>query len=345
MNTPNREAFLAQRRAGIGGSDIAALLGLSPWKTPLQLWMDKTGRSEENFAPDAVERMHWGTVLEDVVARHYADVRGVRVQRINQQLRHPECSIALANIDRAVLEEGKRARWDDATGRVLGARNVLECKTAHALAQNNAEWGEPGTDEVPQQYWMQCTWYLGITGLPFADLAVLFGGQRFVTYTIGFDQTLFDDMLTEAASWWQRYVVADMPPPATTEDDARRLWKSHTAGREVIVDSRVAAAVEDLHAIKAQIKDLEEREREARNIILPAFEDAEAITHMGRRLATFKQNKASNRTDWKEAAHDIKGWLLEQQIDGGVDAVRDIIDSNTAETEGARVLRLATVKE
>ena len=332
MGAPDRQEFLARRREGLGGSDVAAVLGLNPWKTTLQLWMDKTGRSEDTPDPDAQERMHWGNVLEDVVARHYADKHGVKVQRINQQLRHRECPIALANIDRAVLEQGKRARWDDAAGRVLGARNVLECKTAHALAQNSAEWGEPSTDEVPQHYWMQCTWYMGITGLPFTDLAVLFGGQRFVTYTIAFDQALFDDLLTAADDWWKRYVVADMPPPATTEDDARRLWKSHVAGRELIVDSRVAAAVEDLRAIKAQIKDLEEREQAAKNLILPAFEDAEAITHMGRRLATWKQNKASKKTDW-EAVAMASG------------AHPDCIAHHTREIEGSRVLRLAAIKE
>ena len=105
-----REDWLQARKAGIGGSDIAALLGLSKYKTPLQLWMDKTGRADENFDADSLERMHWGTVLEDVVARHYADQRGVKVQRINQILHHPAVAIAMANIDRAVVEPGSRAR-------------------------------------------------------------------------------------------------------------------------------------------------------------------------------------------------------------------------------------------
>lgn len=345
MNAPDHSEFLARRMAGIGGSDIAAVLGLSPYKTALQLWMEKTGRDTSEPDGAALERMHWGVVLEDVVARHYAEVRGVKIQRINQQLVHPECAIALANIDRAVLEEGKRARWDDKAGRVLGARNVLEVKTAHALAQSSAEWGEAGTDAVPQQYWTQCQWYMGITGLPFADLAVLFGGQKFVTYTIPFERELFDDLLAEAERWWRAHVVADLPPPATTEDDARRLWASHVAGRERIVDVTVAEAVDTLRAIKAEAKALEAREQAARDVICAAFGDAEAISYMGRKLATWKQNKASQRTDWKAAADQIKGWMIEREIEDGVDAVHDIIDSNTTETEGARVLRLATIKE
>jgi len=338
MNAPTREEFLKRRMAGIGGSDIAAILGLSPYKTGLQLWMEKTGRDTTEPDGAALERMHWGAALEDVVARHYSEVRGVKIQRINQQLVHSECPIALANIDRAVLEEGKCTRWDDKAGRVVGARNVLEVKTAHALAQNGAEWGEAGTDEVPQQYWTQCQWYMGITGLPFADVAVLFGGQKFVTYTIPFERALFDDMLAEADRWWKAHVAADLPPPATTEDDARRLWKSHVSGREKIVSATVAEAVERLEWVKREIADAEKRAQALRDVILPAFEDAEAITYMGRKLATFKQNKASQKTDWKTAFGEAASHLSPE-------VAARIRDQYTTETEGARVLRLATTKE
>lgn len=338
MNAPTREEFLARRRAGIGGSDIAALLGMSPYKTPLQLWMEKTGRDVTKPDADAQERMHWGVVLEDVVARHYAERCGVKVQRINAQLRYPSCPVAVMNADRFVLEPGKRARWDDEAGRVLGASKILEVKTAHALAQNSAEWGSAGTDEVPQHYWTQCTWYMGIAGIEVADLAVLFGGQRFVTYTIALDRTLFDDMVTEADAWWQRHIVADVPPPATTEDDARRLWQSHVAGREKIVCAIVADAVQQYSETKAQISALEKEAQELRDIITCEFEDAEAISYMGRKLATWKQNRASSKTDWRSAFEEAAASM-------NPEVAALIRDHHTTTTEGARVLRLAAMKE
>ncbi len=333
MNAPDRTEFLARRRSGIGGSDIAAVLGISPWTTPVQLWLDKTGRAPD-LPPDedAAERMHWGRVLEDVVARHFAESRDVRVQRINTLLRHPEVAIAIANIDRAVVEEGSRARWDDDAGRVLGASAVLECKTAHALARSSADWGEPGTDNVPAHYFAQCLWYGGIAGLPAAHLAVLFGGQKFVTYTIETNRELFDDMLAEAAAWWQKHVVADTAPDPQTEDEARRLWARHVAGRERIVDVTVAEAVDDLARIKAEIKTLEEREQQARDRITSAFGDAEAIGYMGRRLATWKANKDGQRTDWRAVAEALA-------------PPAELIAQHTITTPGARVLRLAISKE
>lgn len=331
-----REEWLAARKLGIGGSDIAALIGMSPYKTPLQLWMDKTGRAEEQFDDDSVERMHWGTVLEDVVARHYADQRGVKVQRINTMMRHPDIQIALANVDRVIVEEGTRARWDN--GLVKGARNVLECKTAHALARNSADWGTPGTDEVPQHYWLQCQWYLGITGLPFSDLAVLFGGQKFATYTIAADRKLFDDLLDEANGWWVKHIEGDTPPAATTEDDARRLWKSHIAGKEKIVDVLVADAVQQLAETKEAIAALEKDEQELRDVILADFGEAESISYMGKKLATWKQNKSSQKTDWKAVAES-----LSDKVDPEIFAL--VRDQHTATSEGARVLRLSKTKE
>jgi putative phage-type endonuclease len=335
MNAPTREQFLARRQAGIGGSDIAALLGLSKYKTPLQLWMEKTGRGVDEPDEAAQERMHWGVVLEDVVARHYARTRNAQVQRINAQMHHPAVKIAFTNIDRAITVPGRRARWDAELGRVQGAEGILECKTAHALAQNSTDWGDPGTEDVPQAYWMQCQWYLGITRLDVADLAVLFGGQRFVVYTIHRDQQIFDDMLAEADAWWQRHVVADLPPDPSGEDDARRLWKSHVAGRERIVDAQVATAVEDLVAVKEQIKALQDREQALRDAILPVFGDAEAITFAGRRLATWKANKASSKTDWKGLSS-----RLAAHVDPNLAA--DLTSMHTTTTEGARVLRLNT---
>lgn len=336
MNAPDRAAWLAERRTGIGGSDIAALLGLSPYKTQVELWLDKTGRAPD-IEPDAdqAERMHWGTVLEDIVARHYAGLRGVKIQRINTMLRHPAYPAALANIDRAVVTEGSRARWDEAAARVLGADRILEVKTAHALAQGSADWGEPGTDQVPQHYWMQCQWYLAITGLPFADLAVLFGGQKFSEYTIHADAGLQADLLAEAQGWWQRHVIEDMPPQPTTEADARQLWRAHKAGVEKIVDADVARAVAELQQIKAQIGNektegtLEWRMQKLRDVICAAFGEAEVITHAGRKLATWKANKPSQKTDWQAlvmslAPHD------------------SLLAQFTTETPGARVLRLSS---
>ena len=129
-------------------------------------------------------------------------------------------------------------------------------------------------------------------------------------------------------------MVADIPPEASSEDDARRLWRSHIAGKELIVDATVADAVQQLAEAKESISNLEKEAQALRDIILPAFGDAESISYMGQKLATWKQNKASSKTDWKATAMELAGHL-----DPEIFAL--VRDGHTTQTEGARVLRLS----
>jgi putative phage-type endonuclease len=336
MNAPDRTTWLAERRTGLGGSDIAAALGLSQYKTPYALWLDKTGRDTIAEPDDeARERMHWGTVLEDVVAREYMARTGTRVQRINATLRHPTHAWALANIDRAVTEPGRRATWSDGQARVIGASGILECKTAHAMALRGAEWGEPGTDQVPQSYYLQALWYMGITRVDRADIACLFGGQRFAVYPLAFDAAIFDDILNQAGEWWQRHVVADTPPPTVTEAETRQRWPRHAAGAARIVGPEIAQAVAELADVKRRIAELEEEEQALRDRVTVAFEDAESISNAGRVLATWKANKDSRKTDWKALS-------TEWGPPPGSPAAQADIERYTTTTPGARVLRLNT---
>jgi len=334
MNATDRTAWIAKRRKGIGGSDIAPMLGLSPYRSPYELWLDKTGRETATPDPMAAERMHFGNRFEALVAQEYAERTGRTVQRITKSLRHPRCAIALANIDRAIVAPGSRARWDDKTGRVLGATGILECKTAHALAVRGDEWGDAGTDQVPEAYWLQCQWYMGVASLSEADLAVLFGGQHFRVYTLAADAALFDDLLNAAGDWWQRYVIADTPPPVDTEADTRRRWPASRSGAQRIVGPDIAQACADMARLKANAEEIEAEVQKRRDLICAAFKDAESITHAGRTLATWKHNKPSAKTDWKGLAH-----FLHPVMPAGV------FEQFTATTPGARVLRLQLPKE
>jgi predicted phage-related endonuclease len=265
--------------------------------------------------------------VEDVVARHYAAQNGVTIQRINRTLQHPAYSIALANLDRAIVIPGSRARWSDKDQCIQGCSRLLEVKTAHAMAAKGKGWGEPGTDEVPEAYWLQCQWYMGIANVPLCDLAVLFGGQQYVEYCIPANPDMQHDLFATAQEWWQAHVVADTPPPPTTEDDARRLWASHKDGVCKIVDADVAKAVEQLTEIKADIKALQEVEQTLKNTILSTFGEAEAISHKGKKIASWKSNKDGTKTDWEAVAQEAG-------------APAEIVERHTRTTKGARVLRL-----
>lgn len=181
------------RKQGLGGSDIAVILGLSPWKTPLELYLEKTGELPE---PDlsANEAVHFGNVLEDVVADEYARRTGEKVRRNNQTLYHSTHPFLLGHLDREVV----------------GKRKVLEIKTASG--SQRSQWGEPETDQVPEYYLVQVAHYMALRDYDSADVAVLFDGREFVRYTVGRDPELEKMIIDAAVSFWRGNVLARVAP-------------------------------------------------------------------------------------------------------------------------------------
>lgn len=298
MNQISREQFLARRQKGIGGSDIAAIVGLSKFKTPYDVWLDKRGEAEpEN--EDEKPWLYWGAILEDVVAREYALRTDAKVQRVNAQLVYPPAPFAVANIDRAVVNPDIRGnvRWID--GRLTTDR-ILECKTANGFAA--ALWGEVGTDQIPDDYLLQTQWYLGITGARFADVAVLIGGSDFRTYTIEADTGLFADLLGEAEQFWALVQSGTAPDPQTVADAAAR-WPQHLKAKSHVASAAAARAVEDLEEVKQQMKILKAQEDALKLVVMTEMQDAEILTDMGDPIATWKTQSA-DRIDVKALRAD-----------------------------------------
>lgn len=331
MNAPAREEFLARRRAGIGGSDVPAILGLSPWKTPLDVYLAKV--EPERVEDTAGEPAYWGSVLEDVVAQEFALRTGAKIQRVNAQLRHPRIACMVANIDRAIVTPGSRARID-ADGVLRGADGLLECKTTNAFKAS--DWGRDGDDEaIPTHYAAQAMAYLAVTGLPYCDFAVLIGGQRFLTKRLERDDALIAEIEARVAAWWADHVERRVPPPPQTADDVATLFPADN-GETVEADEQLLIAFNEAVALREQIERAEADLEQRITAMKLAIGEASAIGINGRPIVTWKRAKDSSRTDWKQAADAIKGWLVEHEIDGGVDAVRSIIDAATSPVAGSR---------
>ena len=316
MNAPDRAAWLAQRRLGLGGSDIGAVLGLSKYRTPVDVWMEKTGR-----APGSEEtlQMRFGTYAEEFVASEYSSITGNAVQRFTPMLHHPSAPI-LGNVDRLVIPAGqKRAAHQREIRTDLG----LECKTASAFAaMDDAEWGAPGSDMVPPSYLVQCVTYMALTGCGHWDLAVLFGNQEVRVYHLARDRELENEIVARAAEWWQRHVVADVAPAPICDDDVRALYPK---SRPVTVEAGgpCLQALAALRNLRAEIKALQAQESDAVLTLKAAMGEAEALVWQGQTLATWKSAKPTRKTDWKAAA-----------AAAGIDAA--LIDRFTTEAAGSR---------
>ncbi|WP_409420810.1 lambda-exonuclease family protein [Pseudaeromonas sp. ZJS20] len=194
-----RDIWLKLRQQGIGSSDAAVAVGLSPYKSPLSLWLEKTGRKQPEDL-SSKEAVTWGTILEPVLATVYAQRTGRKVRRVNAVLQHPEHPHLLANLDREVvgLPEGP---------------GILEIKTAsyHSAPQ----WEE----SVPVAYQCQVLHQLAVTGHAWADVAVLIGGQDFRIYRIERDDSKIADLLAREADFW-RCVEQDIQPEPDGSADA-----------------------------------------------------------------------------------------------------------------------------
>lgn len=321
-------SFHEERRGGLGGSDMGAILGLSPYRTPFQVWQEKTGRSEP-FTGNLQTR--FGTYAEEFVAREYCERTGRRVQRYNAMLRHPEAPL-IGHVDRLVVPDGaKRASYRSEIRTDRG----LEAKTAHALAASRGDdWGEDGTDQIPSAYLIQSAAYMALTGCEYWDLACLFGNSDFRIYHLRRDLELEAMLIDEASRWWRDHVVADVPPDPQSESEARQRWSRHVDGRVIDISADGADLLRKYAALKASERALESEIKDVRDRLIPILEDADSIQHGGVTLATFRANRDSQKTDWEAAFKDAT-----QDVDAAV--IERFVKMHTRSVPGGRVLRLA----
>jgi putative phage-type endonuclease len=276
----SREQWLAERRQGIGGSDVAAILGLSRFRTAVDVWLDKRGMGEPQPETDA---MRFGSLLEPVVIQEFTRRTGFEVRRglpIQKSEEHP---FMLASLDGLIEDE----------------RAIVEAKTARTADG----WGEDGSSEIPAYYHTQVAHYMAVTDAVLAYVPVLIGGQDFRIYTVDRDDAFVADLIEAEREFWEDHVLTGIPPVPTTAEDALRLW-ARDDGTSIEADDELAETVAKLKTLKAEIKNLEERAAFLEDRVRVAFAEHATLTHGGQVLATCKA-QAARRVDVKslEAAH------------------------------------------
>ena len=189
------EQWLDLRHAGIGGSDCAAACGLSRWKSRLELWLEKTGRTK---AQPAGEAAYWGRVMEPILRNEFAKRTGFSVKEMPAFFRSKANPFMLANIDGCV---------DTGTGYA-----ILEIKTAGSYAVGDWE------DGLPLEYYLQVQHYLAVTGAVKAFVAVLLGGNKFTYIEVERDEETIQNIIAMERDFWENYVLKDIPPKPVALD-------------------------------------------------------------------------------------------------------------------------------
>lgn len=278
----------AARREGIGGSDAAVILGVSKWKTPYELWCEKTQKLDPRDDPERLrpvrKELAWGNRLEAVILDAFQEERGIAVTSRDVQIAHPKHSFILGSLD-GLAEDG--------------------CPVEAKSAGRGDDWGDSGSDEIPDYYFPQVQHYIGLyPEAAGAHVAVLIGGNDLRTYFVPRDHEFIHDLYLLERDFWVNQVQAGVAPEPTSLPGMIHKFR-YDDGSAVECDEDVAQLVANIKAMQIQRKDLEKAEEALELAVMATVGPAQVITHLGRPIATWKTRNGVKRFDSRgfSAAH------------------------------------------
>ena len=266
----NPSMWLQVRQNSIGGSEAAAILGMNPWKSPYQLWLEKTGSAEPEDISDK-DVVHFGTILEPIVAQEFCLREGKKVKKcgLYRSKQHP---FMTASFDRLIV----------------GEPAGLECKTTSAYKGKDWEEGK-----IPPSYYVQCQHYMMVSGLPKWYIACLIGGNKFVTWEIDRDEGDIAALMEAETKFWER--VQDRVPPDVdgSESCTKALQQKFTGGQvePVILPAETMELLARLDELKELEADVKTQKQDIQNRICAMLGDNEvgiARDADGERKVTWK---------------------------------------------------------
>lgn len=264
-----------QRMLGIGGSDMAIILGLSSYKTPYQLYLEKTGLVQPN--DEMTDFQYWGHKLEDVIRQEFAIRNKVTVE-CPDSIVHPFLSFMRGNVDGFIPE------WNA----------ILEVKCSSSWMAS--EWGEDGSDVIPMQYLVQVAHYCAITNADCAYIAVLIGGNTYREFKYTRDAELEAKIIDAAKTFWD-CVQKRTPPAAINQVDLKLMFPKHNPEKSVTAKPEIQEQINTLAETKFKIKQLSEVEDQYKFNIMQFMKDAECLVNdEGIPIISWKANKRGSRT-------------------------------------------------
>lgn len=282
-----RLAWLKRRQEGIGGSDVAAILGLRPFAdaTPLKVYLSKTEPVDASNAEET-ERMQWGKLIEPLIIKQYSHRTGIGLEGTPKtpygMVSHPEYPQLLATPDQ-YLEGG----------------GILEVKNTSM----SREWGSTEIDaseSVPLHYYLQVLHYLDVTQRSWADIAVLIAGGDCRIYKVEDNPSYRLEIRERLLTWWDTYVVPRVPPPCETVGDVKGRWPFEEPDKVVQASESDLLLLEEYRQAKAhsgaaskETKELEARLREA-------LADGEIMVEGDRALYSCKSTRPRRTVDTKK---------------------------------------------
>lgn len=272
-----RDQWLAERRNGITATDIPTILGLNKYRTAIEVWTEKVAPSEDTFNPQIGEgeAALWGIVLEDAVARTWAEHKGVKIRRVGI-IAHEDADWQRASLDRLVTD-------------CTDGRCALEVKTRSTYVAD--DWNKGIPDDVKAQV----RWQLHVSGLDHIHVIALIGGQRLIEHRVTAAEVKADELIQIAELMWQAVQTGQPPqlPEQHWTDEYLEALHPDRSG-EVEIDYTIAELVQEYNDLLNVIKDLETDKAEMRTKLIGALGEYEVGTINGKQIYSYKSS--SRRT-------------------------------------------------
>jgi len=285
----NKQEWLRERKNYLGGSDLGAIAGLNPYRTALDVYLDKTS---DDIRCETSPAMRWGTLLEDTIAKEYAEVTGQTIEIEPNTIYHPSMKFLGANIDRWVGDK----------------EYVLECKTAGFT--RGKEWGEEGTDQIPESYLVQVAYYAAICAVPKVDIAVLIGGQDFRIYTYERTKELEDKLIKIACNFWHNHIEKMIPPKCVSTRDTFNLFPQSNY-HEIVAESNIIEKLQELKGAKEEESRIQSTIEKLKTDIQEFMRDYDVlIDNNGNVIATWKNSTPRSFFDLKRFKDEAKDLYL-----------------------------------
>lgn len=291
IKSESRPEWLTERAKGIGSSEVAAILGVSPYQTPYELWEKKTRDNSGASEEDGTNlRFAIGHDLEERVAATFEAVTGNEIDKGTKG------DFVVYDTETPYMRVSPDRYYTD---KETGEKGILECKTTTRPID---------PDSIPMQYFCQVQYQMGVTGLKKAALAWIdlistgegFGGFGYVR--IDFDPDFFAFMSAKVKDFWTENVIKKTPPAPTTAKDAARVYPE-SKDKAAEVTDETAGYILKLKDTTAKIKELEAVADELKDHITTAFGDAERLAIGNDTWATYK-TQHSQRLDTKKLKAD-----------------------------------------
>ena len=277
---------LEMRKTKLTASDWAAVMGLNKYRNAIDVFLEKTGKSEPF---EGNEYTHFGNKLEPVILAEYAERMGVTVTP-SGTIVHPEHDWIAATPD-GIVDGNGDGKWG------------VEAKNRGAY--NASAWGESGSDEVPDDVAVQCHIGMEVTGLKRWDVCSLIGGNQLSIYTLEYDKELAENLVEVGRVFWHENVLAGVCPDLDGSESSTNYLASKWAKHgEVIVPAEleIALVAEQLREVRALIAEYAESEEQYKNLIKDFIGEAAGMSLPDGKKITWKFPTAGKKTNWEAVA-------------------------------------------